>query len=201
MNVKTVAQVFLSLFVVLIIFSFFYFFFYQEKNIEVQVEKNTTLNTKNLNIKSKEKDNVDEIIENINYVSVDQLGNKYLISADSGKFNLKNQNIMLLENVFCKILLVDRSPILIYSNFAQYDTINYDTKFYDKVDVKFEENEITSNNLDLFFKDNYGNMYNNIYFFNNFSEMKADKITFDLLNGNVNINMIDDSKKIKILKK
>ena len=44
-------------------------------------------------------------------------------------------------------------------------------------------------------------MYNNIYFLNDFSDLKADKITFDLSNGDVNVNMFDNSNKIKILKK
>ena len=43
-------------------------------------------------------------------------------------------------------------------------------------------------------------MYNNIKFYNKSIDANADEIVFDLLNGNVNINMFDKNEKIIIKK-
>ena len=69
-------------------------------------------------------------------------------------------------------------------------------------DVKaiYENNIIRGENLDLFFKDNYGEMYNNIEFSNNDSKVLADKIFFDLANGDIKINMYNDNNKVSIIK-
>ena len=204
MNLKTIVQIFIIILIITILFSFINIFF-KENTIEqvyINEEKITdTQLTKRNTSEDITNSALREVIENLEYNSIDQSGNKYLINAKLGEINLENKNIMLLNEVSGKIILVKKSPIYIYSNYAEYNTTNFDTKFYDQVIVKFEKNQITSNNLDLFFKDNHAYMYNNIYFFNDFSDLKADKITFNLLNGNVNVNMFDNSNKIKILKK
>ena len=204
MSLKTIVQIFIIVLIITILF-FFINVFFKENTIEqvyINEEKitNTQLTKKNAS-EDITNNALREVIENLEYKSVDQSGNKYLINAKLGEINLENKNIMLLNEVSGEIILVNKSPIYIYSKYAEYDTINFDTKFYDQVIVKFEKNQITGNNLDLFFKDNHAYMYNNIYFLNDFSDLKADKITFDLLNGDVNVNMFDNSNKIKILKK
>ena len=204
MNLKTIVQIFIIILIITILFSFINIFF-KENTIEqvyINEEKITdTQLTKRNTSGDVANSALREVIENLEYKSVDQSGNKYLINAKLGEINLENKNIMLLNEVSGEIILVNKSPIYIYSKYAEYDTINFDTKFYDQVIVKFEKNQITGNNLDLFFKDNHAYMYNNIYFLNDFSDLKADKITFDLLNGDVNVNMFDNSNNIKILKK
>ncbi len=44
-------------------------------------------------------------------------------------------------------------------------------------------------------------MYNNINLFKEDASLKADKITFDLINGDVNINMYNPNDKITVLNK
>jgi len=43
-------------------------------------------------------------------------------------------------------------------------------------------------------------MYNNIKFYNNDSEITADKLFFDLVNGDIKINMYNVDDKITIIK-
>ena len=204
MNLKTIVQIFIIILIITILFSFINIFFKENTIEQVYINEEKITDTqlvKRNTLEDITNSALREVIENLEYKSIDQSGNEYLINAKLGEINLENKNIMLLNEVSGKIILVKKSPIYIYSKYAEYDTINFDTKFYDQVIVKFEKNQITSNNLDLFFKDNHAYMYNNIYFFNDFSDLKADKITFDLLNGDVNVNMFDNSNNIKILKK
>ena len=64
----------------------------------------------------------------------------------------------------------------------------------------FEESKISSDNLDLFFKNNKAIMYNNIKYLDRNTAANADEISFNLLNGDVNIKMFDKKKKIQIIK-
>ena len=98
------------------------------------------------------------------------------------------------------IKLRDKSNIEIKSDFAKYNSITFDTNFYENVLGFFEESKLSSDNLDLFFKDNRAIMYNNIKYLDNDTVANADEISFNLSNGDVNIKMFDKNKKIQISK-
>ena len=99
-----------------------------------------------------------------------------------------------------KIKLKNKSDIEIKSDFAKYNSITFDTNFYENVFAFFEESKVSSDNLDLFFKNNKAIMYNNIKYLDRNTTANADEISFNLLNGDVNIRMFDKKKKIQIIK-
>ena len=140
------------------------------------------------------------IIENLNYISIDAKGNEYILNAKYGKESLEDPNIIILEKVVGKIKLKNKSDIEINSDFAKYNSITFDTNFYENVLGFFEESKISSDNLDLFFKNNKAIMYNNIKYLDKNTTANADEILFNLLNGDVNIKMFDKKKKIQIIK-
>ena len=192
MNVKTLIQFFL--FFSIIVISFLVFKLYLLKKPDLT-------NIHEIEEKIVSGDFSKNIIEDLEYNSSDVRGNKYKLNAQFGEVDLENQNILILEDVVGRIDLINKSPIMIFSKYAEYNTITLDTKFYPQVKVTYEDNQITSDNLDLFFKDNIASMYNNINFTNYMSEAKTDKIDFDLLTGDINISMFDKTKKIEIVKK
>ena len=98
-------------------------------------------------------------------------------------------------------LNLQEGQLYIYSNFAQYNRNNFDTRFYQNVLVNYEDKRFNCDNLDLFFKDNFGSMYNNIVFVDKNTQINADQVNMNLLNGDINIKMFEEEKKIKILKK
>ena len=57
-----------------------------------------------------------------------------------------------MSNVRAKIILLDESTIYINSLEAEYNNVNYDTKFKKNINLKFLENEIFCNNLNIFLK-------------------------------------------------
>ena len=99
------------------------------------------------------------------------------------------------------ILFSEKGEIFIFSNNAEYNKINFNTKFYNNVKVNYDDNEILSDNLDIFFKENKAIMYNKIIFENSFSNLKADIINFDLLTGNIEIKMYNSNKNVIVKKK
>ena len=196
MNVKTIIQIF----ILILIAAFLYFFI---KNTFQKEEKNIVNLDLNKDEIIKEIDtekNDSNIIENLNYISIDAKGNKYILNAEYGKESMENSNIIILEQVAGTIKLINRSDIEIKSDFAKYNSITFDTSFYDNVYGDFEESKIYSDNLDLYFKNNKAIMYNNIKYLDKNTKINADEIIFNLLNGDVNIKMFDKNKKIQIKK-
>ena len=196
MNVKTIIQI-----LILILIAAFIFFFInntfqkEEKNI-VNLDLNKDEIIKEIDT---EKNN-SNIIENLNYISIDAKGNKYILSAEYGKESMEDSNIIILEQVVGTIKLINRSDVEIKSEFAKYNSVTFDTSFYGDVSGFFEESKIYSDNLDLFFKNNKAIMYNNIKYFDKSAKVNADEIIFNLLNGDVNIKMFDKTNKIQVIK-
>ena len=147
-----------------------------------------------------DKENFSNIIEHLNYRSIDANGNEYILNAEFGEVSQDDQNLIMLKNVSGKLILKNNSDIYIYADYAKYNSKNFDTNFYQNVSGFFELSKIYSDNLDLLFKDNLGIMYNNIKFFDKNLEVAADKILLNLSNGNLNIEMFNKEKKIKIIK-
>jgi hypothetical protein len=191
---KKVIQILIILLIILISYLVLNIYFFDKKDIpDLDLSKNLIIIEDNINL--------DNVMENLEYKSSDKSGNNYIIKAKKGKVNLEKENLLILENVYGEIKLVGKSTIYIYSNFAQYNRNNFDTRFYQTVLVNFENKRFNCDNLDLFFKDNFGSMYNNIVFVNKNTQINADQINMNLLNGDINIQMFQEEKKIKILKK
>jgi hypothetical protein len=196
MNVKTAIQ--LLIFLLMGIFIFFFikntFLKHQKDIVYLDLNKDKAIE------KIETEKNENTIIENLNYVSIDAKGNEYILNAKYGEESKENSNIILLKQVVGKIKLKNKSDIEIKSDFAKYNSITFDTNFYENVIGFFEESKVSSDNLDLFFKNNKAIMYNNIKYLDRNTTANADEISFNLLNGDVNIRMFDKKKKIQIIK-
>ena len=191
---KKIIQILIILLIILITYLVLDIYFFSKKNISnLDLNENLVIEEDNLNL--------DNVMENLEYKSSDKSGNNYIIKAKKGKVNLEKENLLILEDVYGEIKLVGKSTIYIYSNFAQYNRNNFDTRFYQNVLVNYGDKRFNCDNLDLFFKDNFGSMYNNIIFVDENTQINADQVNMNLLNGDINIKMFQEEKKIKILKK
>ena len=191
---KKVIQILIILLIILISYLVLNIYFFDKKDIsDLDLNENLVIEEDNLNF--------DNVMENLEYKSSDKSGNNYIIKAKKGKVNLEKDNLLFLEDVYGEIKLAGKSTIYIYSNFAQYNKNNFDTRFYQNVLVNYEDKRFNCDNLDLFFKDNFGSMYNNIVFVDENTQINADQVNMNLLNGDINIKMFQEEKKIKILKK
>ncbi len=196
MNVKTIVQ--LLIFILIAIFIFFFIkntFLNEQKDIV-----NLDLNKDKIVEKIETEINQNNIIENLNYISIDAKGNEYILNAKYGQESKEDSNIIILKQVVGTIKLVNRPNIEIKSDFAKYNSLTFDTNFYENVLGFFKESKISSDNLDLFFKKNRVIMYNNIEYLDRDTAANADEISFNLLNGDVNIKMFDKKEKIQIIK-
>ncbi len=200
MKKKSIFQILILLTIVLISAVTYDKYFKAEnlkKNVVVVEKENENEISAEEATNSKERN----IIKDIKYFNEDINGNKFTIEAKKGEINQNDTDLIALSEVVGIINLKDKSEIYIYSKFANYNSNNFDTKFYSEVTTRYEDNIISSENLDIFFKDNHGLMYNNIKFSNKNSKVLADKLFFDLLNGDIKINMYNKDDKITFLNK
>jgi len=204
MKKKNIFQIIIFL-IILILSTFVYYKYLKIEKIDKKIDKKiddseSILKDEKVNDSELVQESDKNIIENIKYFKEDIYGNKFILKAKKGEIIQDESKFVLLSDVNGVISLKNKSEILIYSKFAKYDSINFNTEFYTDVKASYENNVVRSENLDLFFKDNYGEMYNNIEFYNNDSKVVADKIFFDLANGDIKINMYNDNNKVSIIK-
>ncbi len=130
----------------------------------------------------------ENLTRQIQYITSHRNGDVFKILADTGKTNLKNRNLLDLENVKGSIISSERPDIYISSKFAEYNYSDQNSKFYDDVVIKYNDQVIKCDNLDLKISDNIAIAYNNVILQNRNSLMKAEKITMNILTKDISIN-------------
>ena len=179
------------------------------KNKKEEMEEVTTVNDidiKNNKIKkSNEQKNkvsseeIKNLVKNVEYSSVDERGNKFYLLANSGKSNISNSDILDLVNVRGEIKSDNRDTIYIVSDFAQFNSVNSNSKFYDNVVINYQEKQITCINFDINMETNKAIAYNDVIITDPKSKMKAGLVEFDLKTKNININPDTAKTKIQVI--
>ena len=157
----------------------------------------TNLDPKTNSIKKNEVN----LISNLKYKSFDTMGNEYLINSKSAEVSSNNEELIKLIDVSAKIILKNKSPIYINSDYAIHNKNEFDTKFYENVYIVHDDLKIFSENLDLMYNNNFVSLYNIKEIYNKNIKLKADKIDFDMLTKDVSINMYKNDQKVKIIYK
>jgi len=191
MQKKTLIQLSLLLFVFVIIIIFYKSYFGNLSEIKI---KNVIKDDLNKEIVKKGINQIGKV----SYVSQDLEGNSYNVKSEFGEFDQNKPDIMLLTNVEATVLTKNSEPIKIYSKKSLYNNLNYNTNFYDEVQIIYKDHRIFSNNFDLIFNEKTGTIYNNVVYKNLNTMLYADKIDIDLISKDSKIYMFDKSKKVKI---
>ena len=184
-------KIYIQFFLVLIFFiiSFFLFLKYFKKT---NVESDSNINiTKNTNTG-------ESLIEDLKYLSTDKEGNEYKIEAKKGNIDKNDPDIIYLEDVKAIILLQNSENISIESNYAKYNSKNFDTLFNDSVSVDYGEHVLNSDFLDLSFENNLVSIYDNVRYLSGISSLNADRAEIDILKKTTKVFMDDPNKKVQI---
>ena len=199
MDIKKIFQY--SLLILLFLVSFLFYFKYFTQDI-TKVENNIsekTIETKNSKVNQKNNDK--NIIENLKYISEDLLGNKYTVNAQSATLKEDKLNEVQLFEVNAEVTRENQEVIYIYSKTANYNKINNNTVFKKKVNVKYGNQTINSEILNLNFESNLIEILQNVYYVNENTKIKADKVEIDLLDKKLKISMIKKKDKVNITSK
>ena len=196
---KTIYQFLIFFTIFVSIFLFYYNFFYK-KNYEKQI-KSEIINEVTPDNFEEDMETEKSVILNLEYKSSDSFGNEYILKANSAEILPDDQEKLKLIDVKAVIYLKDKSPINISSDFAFHNKNSFDTNFFSKVEIKHDEFDIESENLDLLYASNLVSLYNIKKALYGKSSLKVDKIDFDILTKDLSMNMYKNNERINILYK
>ncbi len=166
-----------------------------KKTLDENSQAKSQQNNK-INVIDKGDDELENLTKNIEYVTSNNNGDVFKIFAEFGKTNIKDTNILDLENVNGTITSEIRSQIYISSKYAEYNYSNQNSKFYNNVIINYDNKVITCDNLDLNMTENIAVGYDNVIVKDSNSIMKAQNITLNIITKDISIN---SKNKIKII--
>jgi len=141
------------------------------------------------------------IIENVNYSTKDNEGNKYLITALKGEIDYAYPNIIYLTNVKAEIKLSNSDNIVVVSDFGKYNTDNFDTIFSINVIIKYLENKIEGEYVDFSLERNSMIISKKVKYTNLDNILNADVIEINIKTKDTKIFMHEEKKKVNIKSK
>ena len=160
------------------------------QNLELEIEKEE-IDRENFST---------NILENVNYSSIDPEGNEYNIFASEGEIDIKNNQTIFLKNVKASIKLKNLDTILISSGFAKYNAANLDTIFTENVVIENLENKIIGEYLDFSMLRKNIIISKDVVFKNNSNILKTDVIEIDIDTKNIKFYMNEKNKKVSMIK-
>ena len=191
MAYKTIVQTIIVFLIFLTVILFMNKYFKNNKSQEL--ERKIENSKESLSIEEKSNS-----INDVTYSTVDIKGNKYEIYSKTGEVDLDNPNLIFMKNVKAKIILQNNQEILIVSDFAKYNNLNYETNFSKNIKLSYIEHLINCENIYLNIENNFLTMYEDLIYFSEQGKINADRVEIDLLTKDMKIMMDDDKKNIKI---
>ncbi|MDA9081729.1 LPS export ABC transporter periplasmic protein LptC [Candidatus Pelagibacter sp.] len=188
MEAKKLSQVLLLILAIILILLIYNI--YIKKNHNEKVEKILTKETK--------EKNSNNVINDLEYSSIDVKGNKYIILSKEGMIDPVDANIIYMTGVDAKIIMPEDETIYISSNFAKYDQTTNDTNFREEVLLLSGIHTINTEILNFSFGNSLVNMSNKVIYKSMDTILIGDRLEFDLITKKTKIFMNSESKKVKI---
>mgnify|MGYP001231639247 FL=1 len=182
---------FLFLIIVSIIFYKVYFDNTKEPAIVSKIQNDNSLtNTEN------------NLIKNLKYEIKLNQDNQYIITSDLSEITYEdNVEIVKMQNV--EAIFIDQTniPIIVTSDQAIYNNSSYNTKFNKNVKIKYLDNLILSDYMDLDFNNNLITINKNVKYNGLQGTILADNVKIDLITKKIEIYMDDTKDNVEIATK
>ena len=192
MNKKIIIQVILFFIIFLFIALFFFEYLIKPKLAVSSTQKQIL--SQNLD------DNLTNIIQNIEYSSNDSLNNQFIIKAKFGEV-MGKKTLILMKEVEAIVIFKNSEKITITASNAIYNTLNQDTNFKENVIIKYGEQHITCNRVDMQFRNYKVKLYDNVIYNYINTKLLADVIEIDLLTKSSKIYMNKKNTKVEAMYK
>ena len=186
---KIIKFIFIILFSFIILILIYLKFFENKDKIELkpQKEKNEVYSSNK--------------IKDVKYITKDNDGNEYIVTAAEGEIDYSNSNIIYLTQVKALINLANSEKILIISDYGKYNSENYDTIFSKNVNINYLDNKITGEYLDFSLERNSMLISKKVVYTNLENILKADVVEIDIKTKDTKIFMLENNKKVNIKSK
>ena len=141
------------------------------------------------------------IIKNLKYeVRLDQ-NNWYVITSVLSELTyVDSVELVKMNDVIAKFIDKNNISLKIMSDEALYDNSNYNTKFRKNVTIKYMNNKIFSDKIDINFQDNTVKIFGNVKYDGMQGTINSDNIMIDLITKKVDIYMDNDGDNVQISK-
>ena len=163
--------------------------FYKEDEIKIEESKSEDISYSS------------NIIQDVNYTTIDPDGNEYIITALQGEIDFSNPNILYLTKVKAIIRLNNSDDIVIISDYGKYNSENFDTIFSKNVIITYLQNKITGEYLDFSLQRNSMVISREVTYNNLENILKADVIELNIKTKDTKIFMYEEEKKVNIQNK
>jgi LPS export ABC transporter protein LptC len=190
MNKKIFFQ--LTLLVLIIFLLTIFMLYYNNNNKNNILDKSSVIK----NLEKKPETSNENIIKDIRYFSRDDQNNSYEIISDFGIINLDNPDITFMTNVTASIYLENSNDIIITSKFANFNNNNYETEFYENVNIMRADERIRSQKLEFSLIKDLILISDQVILEKPGFNLKADKVEIDLITKDSIIYMDDSTKKV-----
>ena len=191
----------LVLILLIVVISIFFYNKYFRVNvvseIESKIEPIVETNEENNSIGVK-----NNLIKNLKYDVNLENNTKYNISSDLSEIiYIENIEYVRMQNVIAVFIDKNNIPIIIKAKKALFNNSTYNTQFDQNVEIKYLDNLINSDELDLDFNENIASIYNNVVYEGNNGTIKTDNIKINLITKKIDIFMNNKKNKVKIISK
>jgi len=186
---RVIKIVLFSLMILLLII--FYKIYLEEKNLIVQdINTNPTIQKETLK---------DNLIHKLTYsVNLGQ-DNEYIINSELSEITYNNDTteIVNMRGVTATIIDKNQLPIMIKSDLAEYDNSDYGTLFKKNVRINYLNHEISSNEMQLDFKNKLIKIYDKVQYNGSLGQMLTSNIDIDINNNKIEIYMDNNANLVE----
>ena len=187
---KRIIQLILFLFIILIAFIFYTTYLNEDKKWEL-----TSLENENdLPISNK-----NNLVKNLKYDVKFEEDKKYTISSNLSEITYENNvEIVKMQKVTAIFLDETNIPLTVLADKATFNNSNYNTTFSENVIIRYIDNIVISNKMDLNFEDSSILIYENVEYEGLQGSIKADNVKINLITKKIEIYMNNEENKIEV---
>ena len=141
----------------------------------------------------------DNLIHKLTYsVNLGQ-NNEYIINSDLSEITYNNDSteIVNMQGVSATIIDKNQLPIMIKSDLAEYNNSDYGTLFKKNVRINYLNHEISSNEMQLDFKNKIIKIYDKVQYNGPLGQMFTSNLDIDINNNKIEIYMDNNSNLVE----
>ena len=187
---KRIIQLILFLFIILIAYIFYTTYLDEDKKpklTSLESEKDLPISNKN------------NLVKNLKYDVKFEEDKKYTISSNLSEITYENNiEIVKMQKVTAIFLDETNIPLTVLADKATFNNSNYNTTFSENVIIRYIDNIIISDKMDLNFEDSSILIYENVKYEGLQGSVKADNVKINLITKKIEIYMVNNKEKVEV---
>lgn len=169
----------------------------------IYFQDNKKPDNENLETNNATSENIENnLIKNLKYEVIFENNNQYIISAALSEISYENDiEIVFMQQVLAKFIDENNIELVITSDKAIYDNSNYNTNFEKNIVVKYKDNTIFCESLNLNFDTKFIKIYDNVVYEGPEGAIKTDNVLINLITKDIEMFMEESKEKVEIKSK